>query len=108
MQGQGKATFFCRGDQQDEATCDALIVTSIKAFFDASGHPVLVDSQELPSVLRTYGQWYWRTDRTNARSRIEVPFSKVLGRYHESSALIAWYGTPERADTQVRRTAGHQ
>ena len=63
-----------------------------KRSFDGVGKvPIPSVSGLLPSGLEGYGQWYHSTDPKHTKARLEVPFTRILGRVHESVALEAWF-----------------
>lgn len=45
----------------------------------------------LPKNLAKYGQWYSILDPAKPKARLEVPFSKVLGKCFEDMAMDAWW-----------------
>jgi hypothetical protein len=53
--------------------------------------PIPSDSDLLPSGLEGYGQWYHMTDPQQTKKRLEVPFTRILGRVSESIALETWF-----------------
>ena len=66
-----------------------------KRSFDSVGKvPIPSDSDILPPGLEGYGQWYHFTDPKQTRARLEVPFTRILGRVQESVALDAWFQAP--------------
>lgn len=58
------------------------------------GPPVSPAEDGLPAYLAQYGQWYSILDPAKPRSRLEVPFSKVIGRCVEDIAMNAWWSPP--------------
>lgn len=63
--------------------------------FDGVGKlPISSESVLLPKGLRELGTWYHVTDPKNTKARIEVPFTRVIGRCYESAALEAWFTPP--------------
>lgn len=62
--------------------------------FDGVGKvPIDPDSDILPSGLREYGQWYHYSDPEKPDARVELPYTRVLGRCFEGSAIKAWFTT---------------
>lgn len=62
--------------------------------FDGVGKlPIPPNSFQLPVGLKGYGQWYHMTDPKHTKSRLEVPFTRILGRAPESIALETWFKT---------------
>lgn len=72
----------------------ALTLDPQRARFDAGGHPMLVDTATLPPTLTSWGQWFNMTDPIDKSTKLEIQFSRLQGRYHESAALKAWYASP--------------
>lgn len=63
-----------------------------KRSFDGVGKaPISLDSDILPPGLEAYGQWYHMTDPQQPKARLEVPFTRVLGRVYEEGALETWF-----------------
>lgn len=58
------------------------------------GPPVSPGKDGLPEDLAKYGQWYSILDPAKPKSRLEVPFSKVVGRCFEDVAMNAWWSSP--------------
>jgi hypothetical protein len=89
-----------------------------KRSFDSGGKvPIPSDSGLLPLGLEGYGQWYHSTDPKQTKARLEVPFTRILGRVQESVALDTWFQapasskSPENGIQQFRKptmTAGHR
>lgn len=48
-------------------------------------------SDDLPSGLGDYGQWYYVHDPKESNARLEIPFTRVLSRLHEASASKIWF-----------------
>lgn len=61
--------------------------------------PIPPDSPLLPKGLSELGTWYHVTDPEKPRTRIEVPFQRVIGRSYESVALKAWFTPPTNIST---------
>jgi hypothetical protein len=69
--------------------------------FDGVGKvPISSDSDLLPSGLEGYGQWYHMTDPKQTKARLEVPFTRILGRVSESIALEKWFQSPASSSPQ--------
>lgn len=63
-----------------------------KRSFDGVGKaPIPSDSDLLPPGLEAYGKWYHMTDPQQPKSRLEVPFTRILGRVFEDDALETWF-----------------
>ncbi|KAF2719596.1 hypothetical protein K431DRAFT_286557 [Polychaeton citri CBS 116435] len=63
-----------------------------------------VQPQGLPQGLEGYGSWFPVTDPQNQNLRIEVPFTRVLGRCPEFTALDLWF----RKRVSANRLLGFQ
>jgi hypothetical protein len=69
--------------------------------FDGIGKvPIPSDSDLLPSGLEGYGQWYHMTDPKQTKARLEIPFTRILGRVSESVALEKWFQAPASSSPQ--------
>jgi hypothetical protein len=69
--------------------------------FDGVGKvPISSDSDLLPAGLEGYGQWYHMTDPEQTKARLEVPFTRILGRVSESVALEKWFQAPASSSPQ--------
>ena len=63
--------------------------------FDGVGKvPVSADSKTLPPGILELGPWYPLHDPANSKTRLEVPFTRVIGRCCEAPAIEAWYTPP--------------
>lgn len=60
--------------------------------------PVQPGKEGLPHDLAKYGQWYSMLDPANPRSRLEVPFSRVMGKCFENVAMSAWWAPLQDID----------
>ena len=56
-------------------------------------------SEKLPAWLKQYGTWYHYSDPREPSARIEVPYTRVLGRCYQSAATQAWFGPPAENST---------
>jgi len=68
-------------------------------------------SERLPGWLKQYGVWYDYSDPGEKAARIEVPYTRILGRCFESSAVHTWFGTQTGMSTSsagVRSETGAQ
>jgi len=61
--------------------------------FDGVGRKP-IHSDDLPSGLQGYGQWYHINDPSKPTSRLEVPFTRILHRIPESTATESWFRAP--------------
>ncbi|KAF2483596.1 hypothetical protein BDY17DRAFT_297681 [Neohortaea acidophila] len=62
--------------------------------FDGVGKvPIDERSSYLPLGVTEYGSWYHYVDPDNTAARVEVPYTRVLGRCFEETAIDAWFGT---------------
>lgn len=84
-----------------------------KRSFDGVGKvPIPADSDILPRGLEGYGQWYYVTDPKQTKARLEVPFTRILGRVPESVAWDTWFQpsvssqSTEDSIQQFRKPAG--
>lgn len=60
--------------------------------FDGVGKvPIDPESDILPPGLAAYGQWYHYSDPEQASARTELPYTRVLGRCVEGTAIAAWF-----------------
>ncbi|KAM0720605.1 hypothetical protein Q7P37_004742 [Cladosporium fusiforme] len=76
--------------------------------------PTPVDSRHLPSGLHEYGQFYFMIDPAKTKGRLEVPFTRILSRVSEGTAMESWFSprapsssfqavnTPKANDKSVR------
>ena len=63
-----------------------------KRSFDGFGKvPIDADSDELPAGIAAYGQWYHYSDPDEASARIELPYTRVIGRVVEGTTISAWF-----------------
>lgn len=53
--------------------------------------PIKSNSGSLPAGLGDYGQWYCYSDPSNNATKVEMPYTRVLGRCFEGSAIKAWF-----------------
>lgn len=53
--------------------------------------PVSPGNEGLPNDLEKYGQWYSILDPSKPKSRLEVPFSRIIGKCFEDTAMNAWW-----------------
>ncbi|TKA33115.1 hypothetical protein B0A50_00668 [Salinomyces thailandicus] len=64
--------------------------------FDGIGKvPIPEDSETLHPSMKGIGTWYHVCDPKNERARIEVPYTRVIGRCYERAALTSWFTIPE-------------
>jgi hypothetical protein len=60
--------------------------------FDMSGKTSLArPGVDLPIGLAGYGSWYHTLDTANPKLRLEVPYTRLLGRCHEYTTLQTWF-----------------
>lgn len=62
--------------------------------------PARPDQGDFPSVLREYGNWFHITDPQNERQRLELPYTRVLGRCIGKPSLQKWFATPPHSGAQ--------
>lgn len=63
--------------------------------FDGVGKlPIPPSSGLLPPGLQDYGQFYHMADPRKTNARLEVPFTRILGRLSEDTAMNAWFSPP--------------
>lgn len=55
------------------------------------GPPVSPGTGALPKDLEKYGQWFSILDPSKPKTRLEVPYSHVIGRCFEGIAMEAWW-----------------
>ncbi|KAK3710488.1 hypothetical protein LTR37_010331 [Vermiconidia calcicola] len=62
--------------------------------FDGVGK-ISIDPQSniLPAGLGGYGPWYHYTDPKETSVRVELPFTRVMGRCYEDTAMKAWFSS---------------
>ncbi|KAK5744223.1 hypothetical protein LTR17_002253 [Elasticomyces elasticus] len=73
--------------------------------FDGVGKvPISANSPTLPQGLAGIGTWYHVTDPAKVKARIEVPFTRIIGRCFGDAALEAWFTPPDN----VAATASFQ
>lgn len=48
----------------------------------------------MPPSLKGYGSWYHLTDPNKDNARLEVPYTRVIGRCHEHVSMKAWFNAP--------------
>lgn len=53
-----------------------------------------VSASDLPSALAGLGTWYHLVDPARPKMRIEVPFTRVLGKVYEQVAIKEWFTAP--------------
>lgn len=86
-------------DQQPYMTCTHIsghtFTRDARRSFDGVGKmPLAEGSEALPAALAGSGTWYHVTDPKNPRARIEIPFQRVAGRWHGSTAVKTWFTAP--------------
>ncbi|KAK3049264.1 hypothetical protein LTR09_009442 [Extremus antarcticus] len=67
--------------------------------FDGFGK-VPIDASQLPAGLSGYGQWYHYHDPKQPATKLEVPYTRVLGRCYEDLAMQTWFAGPEELSTK--------
>lgn len=68
--------------------------TDPRRSYDGVGKmPIPVNSGLLPASVEGYGQFYYMTDPKKPEARLEVPFTRVLGRVSEAPAMETWFGS---------------
>jgi hypothetical protein len=86
-------------DYDDDQPYTTVLHVQGKAFtqdvsrsFDMSGKTSLVrPGVELPVGLAGYGNWYHMLDTSNPKQRLEVPYTRLLGRCHDQATLQNWF-----------------
>lgn len=74
-----------------------------KRSFDGIGKvPILPGSSTLPSGVEGYGQWYHMADPKRTKARLEVPFTRVLGRVHENIAMDTWFHAHASSEASIK------
>ena len=71
-----------------------------RSFNGVSKTPVNLD--DLPSGLTKYGPLYHYCDPKKPSARVEVPFSRILGRCFEDAATDAWFTPPTNMNTSMQ------
>lgn len=62
--------------------------------FDGVGKvPIDPNAGILPADLSGYGQWYHYTDPKKQSGRIELPYTRILGRCYEDTAAKSWFSS---------------
>jgi hypothetical protein len=60
--------------------------------FDMSGKTSLArPGVDIPVGLAAYGSWYHMLDTSNPKQRLEVPYTRLLGRCHDYTTLQNWF-----------------
>ena len=71
-----------------------------KGSFDGTDMPVKPgETTSLPKELEGYGKWYHGLNPNNTRLRLEVPYTRVLGRCFEPTAYQTWFARPKELST---------
>ncbi|GAB1726331.1 hypothetical protein NU195Hw_g4580t1 [Hortaea werneckii] len=56
--------------------------------------PIPEDSEFLHPSMRGHGTWYYVCEPKKDKARIEVPYTRIIGRCYEAAALKAWFSPP--------------
>lgn len=64
------------------------------------------EDSALPKSVASYGTWYPIHDPANPKSRLEVPFSKVIGKCFEDVAMNSWWSSSKTTVTQFSNGNG--
>ncbi|EME82732.1 uncharacterized protein MYCFIDRAFT_87647 [Pseudocercospora fijiensis CIRAD86] len=65
-----------------------------RSFGGIGKSPVRQGHTGFPTGLFKYGTWFHVNDPTNAKERLEIPYTKVVGKCLEYDTLRAWFSTP--------------
>ncbi|KXT13354.1 hypothetical protein AC579_6040 [Pseudocercospora musae] len=65
-----------------------------RSFGGIGKSPVRQGHAGFPSGLLDYGTWFHVNDPQNAKERLEIPYTRVLGKCPEYNTLQAWFSTP--------------
>lgn len=76
-----------------------------RSFNGVSKKPIVPDSGLMPAELDDFGPWYHYMDPNNPAARIEVPFSRIMGRCQAYSAASVWLTTPSDIKTEMQPSA---
>ncbi|KAH9822872.1 Transcription-silencing protein Clr2 [Teratosphaeria destructans] len=75
-----------------------------KRSYDGIGKmPIPSNSEKLPASLRASGTWYHISDPKKTKTRLEVPFTRVVGRMYDKTALLTWLPSSDDDSTIVSR-----
>lgn len=69
-----------------------------RSFDGLAKAPVRSEEESVPSILSDYGsqgKWYHLTDPKESKAKLEVPYTRLLGKCLPKSALQQWFSTPE-------------
>ena len=75
-----------------------------RSFGGIAASPARPDQAGFPSDLTGYGNWFHVTDPQNERQRLEVPYTRALGRCMNKAALQQWFTTPQSGSQQPVRS----
>ncbi|KAF2768821.1 hypothetical protein EJ03DRAFT_112434 [Teratosphaeria nubilosa] len=63
--------------------------------------PIPSSSEKLPASLRGLGTWYHLSDPKKTKTRLEVPFTRIIGRMYEKPALLTWFSLSDDICTTI-------
>ncbi|PPJ54417.1 hypothetical protein CBER1_07371 [Cercospora berteroae] len=66
-----------------------------RSFAGIGASPAKPNQPGFPSELAGYGNWFNVTDPSNERQKLEVPYTRVLGRCLAKDALHRWFPTSD-------------
>ena len=73
-----------------------------RSFNGVSKYPIDPKNGNFPPGLGGHGPWYHYSDPSNPASRIEVPFSRIVGRLSEHSAINTLFTGPSVVKPEVQ------
>ncbi|KAI5367747.1 Putative cryptic loci regulator 2 [Septoria linicola] len=65
-----------------------------RSYGNIGASPARPGQCDIPQSLAEYGNWFNVTDPNNERQRLEVPYTRVLGRCVSKTALERWLASP--------------
>ncbi|KXT05647.1 hypothetical protein AC578_5588 [Pseudocercospora eumusae] len=65
-----------------------------RSFGGIGKSPVRQGHAGFPAGLSDYGTWFHINDPQNAKERLEIPYTRVLGKCPEYSTQQSWFSTP--------------
>lgn len=76
-----------------------------RSFNGVSKKPVDTGSGLISPELDDFGPWYHYMDPNDTAARVEVPFSRIMGRCQDYSAASVWFTTPPGIKTEMQAPA---
>lgn len=77
-----------------------------RSFGNIGASPARPDQRDLPPSLAEYGNWFNVTDPNNERQKLEVPYTRVLGKCLSKTALERWLASAEEPHPQGKTEQG--